>query len=1370
MTELATVKQIKKALYSAKLSSIKLAKTLNIKPPKGYQLKMQGGIVSLKRKASRELPGHIMRATRQLMSSGETTSSSARQNAVQDRASKNWQTDRRKQQAARQITAALERRNRARNIKITLKSSNRLGFEKSKKSGLLSNQYVLQNEKPDLTTFMQMHEDQIILRIHKDFKEVGSLRVDFRVLVEWEHTDASREIEEHWIYPKNGTFKVLTGSSTEIKRGVDQALEGLEDQLEDHKMKGSGYVLNYIKGFVVNSFKLGLNARGYIPSQAYKHFVSGTISVDNRPVRSRGGRPSIAERSFISVPDDDCFKDALMVGLHHREVNTRNNEHRQQWLARERYNWDNIEMPADEDDIRTFERQNPRIMVNAYEADVSTKQLRKIYESAYRIDPSRTRQVIICMVVKGDEHHWVAVKDLGKFTKSCRNHHARAYVCDCSFRADSQAELDEHVENNDCRHDAPQVVKMPEEDSVMCYKRKSAEFRSRVVVIADLEAFLKPVYGGHEHVGHEHIPSAVKMDVFFDRELVDSLTEVVHPGDDPHKAMTNIFRSLKILGMDLWQQLNPPDKGPKLSQQEWVDFNGATNCEMCNIEFVEEGDDEKPAVKKCRDHDHVTKRYRRALCGPCNLLCKDWHLDIPIFFHNMKKYDGQFVMETFAKLITDDSEICSSCEELDVLPENMEKFKQITWNPSYELADFDRPTLKKTPKIGFTFKDTMSFVDGSLENLVKEQKESYKKEANMAKRQALFKNIWRLIKRYDLSRTQQKEAFDLLTQKGKFPYTHLSGPHVYTETQLPTRRAFYDDLREEECKQEDYGRAKRVWELFRCKSFLDYELLYLSLDVAQLADVWFTFSDMCFEHYGLEPAKYVSAPGFGWDAMLKMTGVNLELLTDQSMYEFFEQGKRGGYSAIHTRFSEANNPACPGHDSSKPTKHLFYWDATNLYGWAMRMPLPIRGFKWMDDVSVIDKDWVMRYDPEGLQGYTLEVDLHVPDHLHDKMNAFPMAPHRRLVDDSELSEKQLHVRKVILEKPNPSKSPILVADLCEKKNYVVSIDALQFYLKEGLVLDKVHRGISFEQESWMRPYIDFNTKMRNKHERNPILKALFKLMNNAIFGKTMENTRLYKNIFLETHADRVVKKANKYKDISVKFVRPRYCNKESRMAAVECPQDKVTLNKPIYAGQKILDLAKIKMYDFHYGAVQPQFGDRAKLLFTDTDSLCYEITSERVFEEIANIDQYFDLSKIDAKSPALCLQDLINCLINEGIVGVMKEDNKWIPMAVFVGLTTKKYAYKKAYGDKMEKVTSKGFAARLSSFDRYHDALMHNKFDTENFNKILSRNHLMQTARRSVKTACCYYGTKRREVDGTFDTIAHGHWRTRDACNLTDEV
>ena len=389
---------------------------------------------------------------------------------------------------------------------------------------------------------------------------------------------------------------------------------------------------------------------------------------------------------------------------------------------------------------------------------------------------------------------------------------------------------------------------------------------------------------------------------------------------------------------------------------------------------------------------------------------------------------------------------------------------------------------------------------------------------------------------HSISKYFQGKKRELLLRKGVYPYDHVDCLNKLLETKLPPKEAFYSLLNDEGISDEDYEHAQNVWKEFRMKSMRDYHDLYLKTDVLLLADVFEEFRNVCLDNYKLDPTWYYTSPGLAWDAMLKLTNVELELLTDPEMYLMVEKGIRGGVSIISTRYAKANNTYMEDkYDPNSPTKYIPYLDANNLYGWAMSKPLPTRRFEWMNEKDL--NNW-------GNIPCILEVDFEYPQELHDLHNAYPLAPER------------IKIGKV--EK--------LVPNLNDKEKYVLYHNILKQYESLGLKITKIHKGIKFHEEPWLEKYITLNAKLRT-NAKNKFEKDFFKLMNNSVFGKTMENLRNRVDVRLVTNED----KAKKL------FIIPNYESRtifSGNLIAVHMKKTKLKLNKPIYFEMSILDLSK----------------------------------------------------------------------------------------------------------------------------------------------------------------------------------------------------
>ena len=230
-----------------------------------------------------------------------------------------------------------------------------------------------------------------------------------------------------------------------------------------------------------------------------------------------------------------------------------------------------------------------------------------------------------------------------------------------------------------------------------------------------------------------------------------------------------------------------------------------------------------------------------------------------------------------------------------------------------------------------------------------------------------------------------------------------------------------------------------------------------------------------------------------------MTKVKLETLKDQEMYTFLESGIRGGVSMICHRRARANNPDADSdytpHDPRRPNEYLMYLDANNLYGWSMVQKLPWKDFEWVPDREFMIP---ICLDPEAEKGYIFEVDLDYPEELHDRHNSYPLAPERKVIDDSFLSPYCLDAKADLM--VSDVKVEKLVPNLLPKRKYVVHIRNLQYYITQGMVVTKWYRALRFTQANFMEKFIMFNTNMR-KATKSEFEKGLFKLINNSTYGE-----------------------------------------------------------------------------------------------------------------------------------------------------------------------------------------------------------------------------------------------------------------------------
>jgi hypothetical protein len=266
-----------------------------------------------------------------------------------------------------------------------------------------------------------------------------------------------------------------------------------------------------------------------------------------------------------------------------------------------------------------------------------------------------------------------------------------------------------------------------------------------------------------------------------------------------------------------------------------------------------------------------------------------------------------------------------------------------------------------------------------------------------------------------------------------------------------------------------------------------------------LAQVFETFRSMALKNYGVNPAHYRTLPGFSWDALLKLSGMKVDLISDPEIYLFLENSIRGGVSTISNRYASANDPRLPTFDSTKPPSYITYLDVNNLYGHAMTQALPLGDFRFLscDEIARLDIDSL---SDDASQGYIFEVDLSHPRELHKLHSDFSVAPQRVKVTADMLSPycKSLAHGHILTKK--------LLPNLYDKVKYVTHYRNLKLYKRLGLTITAVHRVLTFTQSPWMRSFIQLNTKLRQQ-AKSEFEKDSFKVMNNAVFGESMENVR-----------------------------------------------------------------------------------------------------------------------------------------------------------------------------------------------------------------------------------------------------------------------
>ena len=1051
--------------------------------------------------------------------------------------------------------------------------------------------------------------------------------------------------------------------STDIKDLLRKIIRNIIEKINIYQQNGSGWYFKEVIQLEIHTVKFSpMKGSSYIPLPDWIMRKKAIVSIRNK--------------------DSKCFLWSILRYLHPREKNDSRLKDLEQY-ENELKIPKGFKFPVKVGDITKFENANPKLPgINVF--SVTTN--KKFYPLRMALRDSQ-KSIDLFLYEENGKYHYSLIKNFSRLFRSqiTSRTNEPLHICKRCFSGFTKDTL---LQNHTfyCSSKDSVYVKMPKkEDSILKYKNFERQFPLPFVAYADFECFTKPMSSccpnpedSYNYNYQKHEPSGFC--IFIKGVVGKRIKPISYTKKEEDEDIAKIFvEKISEATRGIYNDFYRRRKPLKLTQDEQKSFGQAKFCHICNKELLKD---------KVRDHCHFTGQYRGAAHNSCNLQCRK-PFTLPVIFHNLQAYDAHLFIKQLASLPG----------KLKCIPSTEEKY--ISFSKKFKVDEYMSKKFDKMMPIYFEirFIDSYKFLQTSLANLVSNlQKDDF----------------------YNTKREFKKNV-DLLTRKGVYPYDYVSSLKKLSETQLPSKEEFYSKLNDENISEDDYQHAINVWNTFNCKTIRDYHDLYLKSDVLLLADVFENFRKTCMEHYNLDPAHYFTSPGLAWDACLKETGQQLQLLVDYDMLLMFERGIRGGITHISKRYAEANNKYMKNYNPEKPSSYIQYLDANNLYGWAMSQPLPTHGFKWEENITkekVLD---ILEQGRQSSKGYIFDVDLLYPNHLWEKHNDYPLAPEPIKVDGVEK----------------------LISHLKPKKNYVIHYKNLKQYLNMGLELKAVHRALSFKQSPWMEPYIRKNTELR-KAADNSFEKDFFKLMNNSVFGKTIENIRKRQNIFLVDNRKTAL-------NLSKRPNFERVTIFDKNLIAAHMKKTEIYFNKPVYVGQAILDLSKTLMYDFHYNYIKPKYGKKAELLFTDTDSLMYQIKTEDFYKDIsADIKTKFDTSDYPKDHPSGILTGE-----NKKVIGMFKDEVAGKQITHFIGLRPKLYSFKIEEGKNVKKCKGikKSVVSKGITFEHYVDCLFTGEKQMRSMKIIQSKNHDIYS-KEVNKLALSSEDNKRKVLEDKIHTLA----------------
>ncbi len=938
-------------------------------------------------------------------------------------------------------------------------------------------------------------------------------------------------------------------------------------------------------------------------------------------------------------------------------------------------------------DVKKFEKKVP-ISVNVYGYD-------RVLFPLYISQSLDKKPFHVNLLLH--KNHYFAIKNLARLVRrDLTVNRRKAFVCqNCLAFFVDKNKYSFHQDM--CFGSKKQPMEMVDpQDKFMAFKNFSNLVPMSFVIYADLESLILKeidVAKGKQISTREHRSlSWAAFTVCRDNPRFSSPKPVMYTGEDSlHKFLDYLEEEFERI-QDIIRTVNYPIL---LSASDEQAFELATHCNMCRSAFVPES----VTLRKVRDHSHLNGKYRQAICSRCNLTHARQKEKVVVIFHGLSNYDSHFIIQHLSRYHD---------KYLKVIPRTGERFL------SFSVRDL-------------VFKDSFEFLGESLATLVKNLHSKGKDHFHFVKQ--CFPAV---------------HEQSLLFRKGVFPYNYVSSMDVLRDKQLPPKEAFFNDLTQTHISQEDYAQAQKVWSTFKCQTLQDYLEIYLLADVLLLADCFENFRSQCLDLYEIDPLHYFSNAHFTFDAFLRHSSCVIELFTDINMHMFISRGIRGGLSMVSgQRCSVANNKYLLNYDPTKPPVYILDLDCVNLYGYIMMMYLPVSDFHWCEPTDEMVQN-ILDTAAESRIGYILEVDLEYPSHLFQAHQDYPLAPHRKSIPFGKLSPfaQKLVNKHGLKHSTNTTK---LMTTLEDKEKYVLHYRTLQLYVKLGLVLKKVHKVLSFVQEPLMKDYIQFNSEKRAA-ATNAFDVSYFKLLNNSLFGKTMERPDNKTIVKLVTTAKTYERNVSKLTFKNAKRINDDLVSLEMNHAVLK-------VNKPMFLGFTILDLAKMHMYDFHYRVMKPYFGDNLSLLYTDTDSLVYEIKGiEDIYlESFPKLAKYFDFSNYPSS------HSLFSCE-NKKVPGLFKDEFGGKQIQAFIGLRSKMYCLKPDVDEKeikLAKGVKKSVIEAQIKFNDYAHCLMDDLQLEHSFHAIQSRLHNVITSHQK-KISLSSFDDKRFLVSPFF-SLPYGH-------------
>ena len=901
----------------------------------------------------------------------------------------------------------------------------------------------------------------------------------------------------------------------------------------------------------------------------------------------------------------------------------------------------------------------------------------------------------VCILLVNNASHAMLIVDFSKFVATMTNNRSKFdYYCEKCLWGCYSHDVDGIVKHNEssCSSTKSTIIfpQRNKDNWIIKFDQIEKTYRNRFIGVFDSESILektthKPgILSNHKTVAWCFL---------IIEENVGPIWERYYVGPD---AANTFVKQLTRDWLKIYDNCvkYPLDRNERARNM----FDDATHCKLCKCIFS--NDHEK---QQHHDHAKKTDNIISILCGTCNRVCRDKSKILTVIGHNSNTYDMNVILRE-----------CEIPLGLRLHNKSNTRFHSL-----------------RTKHLNFI--DSYAHLNAPLEQLA-----SLHVEANRPLQCLNY-----------VLEPVPKEAHCLLkTGKQHFFYEWMDSVEKLKRTSLPPIEESFSTIAGRTLTLEEYQHIEQIWHKAGCKNIQDLLIIYLKVDTGFLADVVLAYRSVIMQHLGLEAMKYVSAPAVSWHGMLKYTGIELEMLTEDISWlsNLIKNNIRGGLSMAFTSYVKSNNEYCSDYNPNMPRTEQLQLDQNGLYANAECYPLPVGGFKrlpcdalgqnakHLKDIDVINSP----------TGYYLLVDTHIPDRVRRETDDYPLMINNVTITRDMLSDHHKKLYEKTGQKFIPSRR--LLACHLDQKEILMTAILLQQLMQLGLEITRVHYVISFRQSRFMKKYIEANIDLR-KNAIDDVTRGLAKLINNSVFGRTIFSIA---NHCSSLHL--IENEKQFLSNILSPFFRSAFELNENRMIAVRY-KEQVTQTSPLYIGFSILDISKTIMYGFYYNVLKAFYGNRINHVYTDTDSLSVQIETQSFDQDLLmnpSLRKHFDTSNYPKNHP-------LYSEANKNALGCVKSESKsdYVDESVF--LRSKSYSLKLASGSnkKVAKGIRRGTTKSEVLHEHYLAALNSAKTFTYSFGSIKINEQNVQTTQMK-RIGISPIDLKRYMID-PYNSLCYGH-------------